>query len=260
MQNKITYLSLILILSICYFSCVETKYTSYLKNAADTVYVQNGTNRDISIQKNDILSISINSLNQEASAIFNTTNNQVFNTSNISGGNTQSSGYLVNTDGNIQLPIIGNIKAEGLTNKELKSDITKTIVEKKLLIDPVVSIRHLNFEVTVIGEVGKPTVINVPSEKISLLEALGLAGDITVYGKKDNVLLIREVDGKKRVKHINLNSPAFLTSPYYYLLPNDIVYVEPNKNKLASVGRGRQLMPAILSGLSVVIIVLDRII
>lgn len=260
MQKRIIHLSLILIHIILYFSCVETKYTSYLKNAADTLYVQNEKNKDISIQKNDILSISINSLNQEASAIFNTTNNHVINTSNLSGNNTQSSGYLVNTDGNIQLPLIGNIKAEGLTNKELKTEITKTIVDKKLLLDPVVSIRHLNFEVTVIGEVGRPTVITVPSEKISLLKALGLAGDITVYGKKDNVLLIREIDGKKRVKHINLNSPAFLSSPYYYLLPNDIVYVEPNKNKLASVGRGRQLMPAILSGLSVVIIVLDRII
>ena len=100
------------------------------------------------------------------------------------------------------------------------------ILEKKLLIDPIVNIRHLNFEVTVIGEVGRPTVITVPSEKISLLKALGLAGDITIYGRKDNVLLVRESEGKNTVKHIDLNSKDFLTSPYYYLQPNDIIYVE----------------------------------
>jgi polysaccharide export outer membrane protein len=118
----------------------------------------------------------------------------------------------------------------------------------------------LNFEVTVIGEVGNPSVITVPNEKISLLKALGLAGDITIYGRKDNVLLIREENGKKRVKHIDLNSKSFLSSPYYYLQPNDIVYVEANKNKVASVGRMTPYLPAILSGLSVIILVVDRVI
>jgi polysaccharide export outer membrane protein len=158
------------------------------------------------------------------------------------------------------LPILGNIQAAGLSKNQLKNNITQMVLDKKLLIDPIVNIRHLNFEVTVIGEVGHPTVINVPNEKISLLKALGLAGDITIYGKKDNVLVIRETQGNKKVKHVDLNSKDFLTSPYYYLLPNDVVYVEPNKDKVASVGRGRQLVPAILSGLSVVVIVLDRII
>jgi polysaccharide export outer membrane protein len=133
------------------------------------------------------------------------------------------------------------------------------ILDKKLLIDPIVNIRHLNFEVTVIGEVGKPSVITVPSEKISLLKALGLAGDITIYGKKDNVLVIRETGLYRKVKHVDLNSKNFLNSPYYYLLPNDVVYVEPNKDKVASVGRARQMLPALLSGLSVIVIVLDRI-
>ena len=117
-----------------------------------------------------------------------------------------------------------------------------------------VEIRFLNFEVTVIGEVAKPTVITVPSEKISLLKAIGLAGDLTIYGKRENVLLIREENGKKITRHIDLNSSNFFNSPYYYLEPNDVVYVQPNKAKVASAGRTQQLLPIILSGLSVVVV------
>ena len=241
-------------------SCVQTRYVSYLNNVSDTVYVKGQKANELSIQKNDILSINISSLNQDASDIFNSSGNQSTNGSSSMGSTLWGNGYLVNTDGNIELPMLGNFKAEGLSKNELKSGITQSIIEKKILVDPIVNIRYLNFEVTVIGEVGKPTVINVPNEKISLLKALGLAGDITIYGKKENVLLIRDIDGKKKVTHLNLNSPEFLNSPYYYLLPNDIVYVEPNKNKLASVGRGRQLLPSLLSGLSVILIVINRII
>jgi polysaccharide export outer membrane protein len=117
----------------------------------------------------------------------------------------------------------------------------------------------MNYEVTVIGEVGRPSVITVPNEQISILKALGLAGDITIYGKKENVLIVRDVNGKKTLKRIDLNASDLLNSPFYYLMPNDIIYVEPNKNKIASVSRGRQLLPALLSGLSVVVIVLDRV-
>lgn len=251
---------IIFISFISFTSCINTKATTYFNNVIDTTYLISENEKEIFIQKNDILSISITSLNSEASAIFNTTNNFVINASTATGLNAQSTGYLVNTDGNIQFPILGNIKADGLTKKQLKESITKTIIDKKLLVDPIVNIRHLNFEVTVIGEVGHPTVITVPNEKISLLKAVGLAGDITVYGKKENVLLIRESDGKKRVTHVDLNSSSFITSPYYYLLPNDIVYVEPNKNKLASVDRAHQLLPALIYGFAVVsVLIIDRI-
>jgi len=125
--------------------------------------------------------------------------------------------------------------------------------------DPIVTIRHLNYEVTVIGEVGKPMVINVPNEKITMLKALGIAGDITVFGKKDNILLIREVEGKRKVKRIDLNSKAFLNSNYYYLQPNDIVYVEANKNKILNQNRNQQLLPTILSGLSIIAIVVTNL-
>lgn len=223
-------------------------------------YSNNLDLQNIHIQKNDILSISITSLNQEASALFNTTNNFIINASTSSGSNTQATGYLVNNNGYIQLPILGYIQASGLTKEELKEKLTEILVNKQLLIDPIVNIRHINYEVTVIGEVGRPGVISVPNEKISFLKALGLAGDITIYGRKDNVLLIREIDGIKNIKYINLNSKDFLTSPYYYLYPNDIIYVASNKNKVASVGNSTRLLPVFLSGLSFFILLIDRVV
>jgi polysaccharide export outer membrane protein len=127
------------------------------------------------------------------------------------------------------------------------------------LVDPIVTVRHLNFKVTVLGEVGNPTMINVPSQKINILEALGLAGDITVYGKRNNVMVIREENGRKTFQRLNLNKSDIFNSPYYQLHSNDIVYVEPNKAKISGSSRITQLLPIILSGLSVSIFILDRI-
>jgi len=256
------YLNLFSLFCLVVFasSCVNTQKSTYFNNAVDANITPSDEDK-ISpvIQKNDILNITITSLNAEASAIFNISPNTSSSTVTTTTGQS-GSGYLVNSDGNIQLPILGYIQVAGLTSKQVKDQITNTLVEKKLLVDPIVNIRHLNYEVTVIGEVGKPTVINVPSEKISLLKALGLAGDITLYGKKDNVLLIREISGKRTVKRIDLNSADFLTSPYYYLQPNDVVYVEANKNKIANASTFKQTIPIILSGISIILIALDRII
>jgi polysaccharide export outer membrane protein len=252
----------ILILMIVNFSSCTTsqKTTTYFSETADTtIMLSKSEVPEPIIQKNDILSIYISSLNPEASAVFNAPNILATSTS-TSTGSTSAGGYLVNSDGNLQLPILGTIKAAGITKKQLKADITNMIVDKKLLIDPIVTIRHLNFEVTIVGEVGKPMVINVPNEKISMLKALGIAGDITVYGKKENVLLVREVEGKRKVQRIDLNSKSFLSSPYYYLEPNDIVYVEANKWKVINANRNQQLWPSIIGGLSIIAVVLTAFI
>lgn len=241
-------------------SCYDTKKITYFNDINETVLLSNNEdNAAHVIQKNDQLSIHITSLNEDASKIYNTTNTFVSSTSTASGSRSESFGYLVNIDGNIQMPMLGNVKAEGLTKNQLREYITKILTDKKLLIEPLVDIRFLNYEVTVIGEVGHPTIITVPNEKISLIKALGVAGDISAYGRKDNVMLIRESEGKKIVKRINLNSGTFLQSPYYYLQPNDVVYVEANKNKQASVSKNRMLLPSILSGISVLVIILDRV-
>ena len=237
-------------------SCVNTKKATYFYNVQDTTFVQRGGDIQAPIRENDILGITISSLNAEASSIFNQPTNNARSTT-VAGTYTEPGGFLVNSDGNIQLPVLGYVKAAGLTKKELKDNITNLILSKKLLIDPLVEIRFLNYEVTVLGEVAKPTVITVPSEKISLLKAIGLAGDLTIYGRRDNVLLVREENGKTKTRHIDLNSPDFFSSPYYYLQPNDVVYVEPNSAKVATGTRSQQLLPILLSGLSVLLIAIE---
>lgn len=240
-------------------SCANTKKIVYFNNVKDATFPATTVERASLIESNDILNITISSLNAEASVPFNLQNSNISRSSTVTGGNTESGGYLVNDDGTVDLPILGAIKAAGLTKEQLKDNISNLILSKKLLIDPIVDIRFLNYEVTVLGEVARPTVITVPSEKISMLKALGLAGDLTIYGKRNNVLLIREDNGKKITRHIDLTSSDFFNSPYYYLQPNDVIYVQPNASKAATASRSQQFLPIIFSALSVVAIVLDRI-
>jgi polysaccharide export outer membrane protein len=261
-MNRInnTLLSILLLFfTLSNISCVNTRKSVYFVDQADATLVTSSSVPETIIQKNDLLGISVSSLNPNASAIFNTPNITYATSSSASGLPLQSSGFLVNPDGTIQFPILGNIAAAGLSPNQLREQIVKSLLDKKLLVDPIVSVRYLNFKVTVLGEVAHPTVINVPNEKISLLEALGFAGDITVYGKRDNILVIREEDRKKTIKRLNLNSSEIFNSPYYYLKSNDIVYVEPNKAKVGSSTRTTQLLPILLSGLSFATIIIDRL-
>jgi polysaccharide export outer membrane protein len=240
-------------LSVVFTSCVSTKEATYFNHLGDTSLINSAIISEPAIQINDILNISVSSMNPEASSIFNTPNEG-------NGDETGLSGYLVDEEGNIQFPVLKSIKAAGLTKQQLRTYITKSLLDKKLLVDPIVSIRFQNFRVTVLGEVARPTVVSVPSEKISLLEALGFAGDLTIYAKRDNVLVIREENGKKIIKRINLNTNELFGSPYYYLKTNDIVYVEPNKAKIASASRTQVWLPVVMSGVTLGIIVIDRLV
>ena len=252
-------LALVAVTCVLIHSCTPSK-TGYLENIPDATFQGSTDGGEVIITKNDILSISISSLNAEASAMFNKDDNVSLATNTTqSSGRGQGAGYLVDRDGFITLPILGNVKADGLTRKQLGEKIRNLILEKKLLVEPIVDIRYLNYEVTVVGEVGRPTVISVPNEKISLIKALGLAGDMTIYGKRDNILLIREENGAKITRHIDINSSNFISSPYYYLQPNDVIYVEPNKAKAVSGSLSRQLLPSVLSGLSLLVLILTRL-
>ena len=243
-------------------SCADTKSVTYFQDLGEGVIPSSVLNLEPIIQKSDILSITVTSPNPEATVMFNAPNMMALNSNTQAGpGNiAPSSGYLVNQDGYIEFPSLGSIQAAGMTKQKLKDQITKQLIDGKLLVDPIVTIRYLNFRVTVIGEVARPTVVTVPNEKISILEALGLAGDLTIYAKRDNVLLIREEKGSKLIKRINLNSSEIFSSPYYYLKSNDVVYIEPNRTKVASASRTQQLLPTILSGLSFIAIILTRVI
>ena len=229
-------------------SCVDTRKTTYF-NEAENERLKSPEETPPIIHKNDILDISVSSLNADASKIFNAPIQA--DRANVSGevSTSKESGYLVNEEGSFNFPILGKVKAAGLTQQGLSEFLSQSLLAKKLLVDPIVTVRILNFHITVLGEVGHPSVINVPNERISILEALGFAGDITIYGKRDNVLLIREENGEKIVQRIDLSSKDIFTSPLYYLKSSDVIYVESDKNKIRSVSNGRQLLPVILSGL-----------
>jgi polysaccharide export outer membrane protein len=230
-------------------SCGDTKKTTYF-NGLESTQILAPEAAVPTIHKNDLLSISVSSNNADASKLFNEPNFSSTVTSTTTGSTQQMVGYLVTDDGTFKFPELGNIKAEGLTIKQLSDSITKQIKEKELLIEPIVTVRFLNFRVTVLGEVGKPTVVTIPNERMSILEALGLAGDITIYGRKDNVLLIREDKNGKQIVRINLNSKEILNSPYYYLQSNDVIYVEASSEKVASVSKARVMLPVYFAALS----------
>jgi polysaccharide export outer membrane protein len=247
---------LLLLLCVSCFSCVDVKKSVYFAGQGDASLPDNVAIPETVIANHDLLSISVSSLNPQASAVFNTPNiSYASSTSFTTGSSVQSSGYLVDQEGNIQFPILGEIRAAGLSENQLRLNIVKDLEDKKLLLDPIVSVRQLNFKVTVLGEVAHPTVVNVPTEKITLLEALGLAGDITVYGQKDDVMVIREEAGHRTIKRLNLNNSDIFASPYYYLRSNDIVYVEANKAKVSGSGRSAQVVPIVLSALSFIAII-----
>lgn len=259
MSTKQTLL-LVCVLAIAGASCVNTKSATYFNGLSSQEILYEAQSLEPVIQKNDILSIVVSSLNAEASQQFN-----LYAVSSSPGGVnsgtiTQTAGFLVDQDGNIDFPMLGTIKAAGLTKKQLKNEILKGITQKNLLFDPVISIRYLNYKVTVLGEVARPAVINVPGEKISLLEAIGLAGDLTTFAKRDNVLLIREAtEGKRTTERINLNDTTILSSPNFFLRSNDVVYVASNKSKVAGSSTAKQWLPAVLAGMSFIAVIVQGI-
>jgi polysaccharide export outer membrane protein len=240
-------------------SCANTKKIAYFNDIKDSARIASKEGLEPVIQKKDILSIMVSSLSNEATIIFNTPNLPITPSASVTPNMPQTAGYLVGEDGTIKFPILGNIIAAGLTQKQLENNITKLLIDKKLLFDPIVSSRFLNFRITVLGEVNHPGVVMVPSEQISILEAIGQAGDLTIYGVRDNVILIRQEGPDKLVKRLNLNSSKLLQSPYFFLKSNDVIYVEPSKAKVASTDFTRQLLPIIFSGISVVVIVLNSL-
>jgi polysaccharide biosynthesis/export protein len=240
-------------------SCTSTKkmiYFNDLENVKQaTVLSSQQDNEQRIIKLYEVLSIHITSPTPDENAykLFNVPNDFKI------GRDEGVAGYQVDSEGFIVLPLIGQVKAAGLSRQQLKQNILKEIDDKRLLLDAMVDVRFSSYEVTVLGEVAKPAVISVGKEKITLLKALGSAGDITPFGRRDNVMVIREVDGKKNVTRLNLNSSTFLQSPYYYLQPNDVVYVETTSNRAASVDKTRLILPPILSAISVIVLVIDRI-
>ena len=215
------------------------------------------------------MSISINTLDLQSTSAVNMPTSMAASESSaassaaaVLGGSSlilpSSSTYRVNNKGEIEIPLIGKIKAEGLTTSTLKDTIQLRINQFYKM--PTVDVRYANFKVTVLGEVFKPGTYTVPNEKVTILDALGLSGDLTIFGKRENVLLIRDSSDKKVMVRMNLNSNNIISSPYYYLKQNDIVYVEPRNEKIAILDAVQTKYIGIASAvLSLLVILATRI-
>jgi len=221
---KFTRLFILLALPLYFLSCKPVqKIPNYLENITDTTGKGDVKTPDLKIQKNDLLSIQIISLSL-APDKSDVPYNQPAVGRTTEGG---ASGYLVDNNGDIIHHRLGAIHAEGLTKTELAAEIIKRLtMPVELLKDPTVIIRINNFKVTVLGQVGREGVLNVPGERLTILEAIGLAGGITEYGKKNNLKVHREADGKRETGSIDLTSKEVFESPYYYLRQNDVLIVE----------------------------------
>lgn len=247
----------VLSLVILTVSCASPEKARYFNKLGDETFPRQELVSAHVIRKADILSINVSSINIEENQIFNAPNVAVV-PGLVNENPTHGAGYLVDNDGMISFPMIGNVKVEGLNKKQVSELIRDKLISAKLMLDPIIAVRILNFRVTVLGEVASPKIINVPNEKITLMEALGMAGDMTLYAKRDNVLLIREEGDEKITRRLNLNNKELLESPYYYLRANDVIYVESNSVKLQNTSRLNQLLPTVLSGLAFLAIIIDR--
>ncbi|MET3112934.1 polysaccharide export outer membrane protein [Pedobacter sp. CG_S7] len=251
-----------LLITLLFLSSCGVRYKSvpYFQDLRDSSLVQENIDnyKPLNIQKDDILAITVASLNAEASAIFN-----MGNTTSIPGGGAAGSptltanGFMVDQNGAIQLPLIGSIKVAGLTTLAARE-----LIESKLITylkEPVVSLRLINFKVSVLGDVAKPGVYPVQNERVSVTEALSMAGDLTITAVRNNVLLVRENEGKRQYIRLDLHKKEVFNSPYYYLQNNDVLYVQPSNAKYASVDSSYRNVSIILSALSVIALIITRL-
>ena len=207
---------------IIFSSCRSQKPLGYVEDFTDTSGKVHVKFPEPVIQKGDQLSIVVYSDAIDAGAT-----DAMYNLANTGSENASTQGFLVDMEGNIQYPRIGKIKADGLTKAQLSEEIRKKLTGP--LQNPSVLVHLLNFKITILGQVSRPGPITIPTEKITILEAIGLAGDINDYGKKEEVVILRPTDSTVEHGTINLSSKDLFGSPYYFLRQNDVVLVNPNK-------------------------------
>ena len=212
-------------------SCTSQKKMAYVREitaaSADSINAKFTAQREAHIVCGDALTITVNAMDIEAVEVFNL---PIYNPGQVGSDRLYSTYmlqyYMVDKEGNINFPVLGKIHAEGLTVSELTELLTKEI--SKSVNDPIVNVHFANFQITVLGEVTRPGRYTVTGERVTILDALGYAGDMTPYGKRENILVAREVNGKMQFERLNINNGSIFTSPFFYLQQNDVVYVEPN--------------------------------
>lgn len=250
-KNTIGALIIIVILSSCGSYKNIPYYQDLNRNTETSTNVDNYV--PLTIQPGDILGINVNSKNPESSSLFNY---------RVTGNNTDNApdnpitGFLVDEKGQVSLPLVGDIKVQGLTTSQLRVKLKDAMVAYYK--EPVVSIRIINFKIAVSGDVQRPGIYTIQNERVTITQALTLAGDLNITAIR-NIVLIREQDGKRNFIPLDLTSKKIFESPYFYLKNNDEIYVQPDRTKYATVDRGYRTATLVLSGLSIIAIVLSNI-
>jgi polysaccharide export outer membrane protein len=234
-------------------SCVSSKKIVYLQDKLPENSIENIAKYEIKIQPGDLLYINISAIDTKATLPFN-----LYESGGVTSGSSKPLLYLVNVDGEINFPVVGVLKVAGLTTKQISNMLTEKLTS--YLKNPIVNIRLKNFKVTILGEVKNPGTYIVDNEKISVLEAIGLAGDLKIQAKRSKITLVREQQGKRTLATFDLTSEALFNSPYFYLAQNDVIYVKPNKSKINSsaVGPNTSILISSVSTLISLIAILTR--
>ncbi len=240
-------------------SCASQREVVYFQGIPDHYEVVRNESYEIRIQPDDLISIMVNSRDPKLAQMFNLPLVSYQVNDNVTGQN-RVLGYLVNKEGEINFPQLGTLVVEGLTRDELTKYISNQLIDKGYVTDAVVTVQFLNFQVSVMGEVNQPGSFSVETDRITILDAISKAGDLTIYGMRDRVKIIRDVNGKTIVSTVDLRGDEILTSPYYYLRQNDIIYVEPNNvkagqreiNSNRTIGTFATIVSVVLSALSLI--------
>ncbi len=234
--------------------CSTSAEIAYVKDAPRDTLSEITGEFTKGIQANDLLSIYVESESPEVTLQFNQETNKIAyaNGTVINPGSTAVTGYLVNRDGDITFPVLGKIHVLGLTHDQLAKELENRLVSDGHILDASVTVKLMNFKVSVLGDVMKPGMIQASGERLTIFEALSMVGDMTIYGQRTNVTVIREENGQRVIGEIDLTAADVFESPYYYLHQNDVIYVEPNLKKKKSAQRDPMLMTYISSAVSIV--------
>lgn len=221
----------LLFFGILFFSCASRKDVVYYQDIDSMASQEKSNSYEIKIQPDDLLSITVSAEDPEVAIPFN-----MGSTSGTSGTSQTIQLYLVDSNGTIDFPILGNLKVSGLTRSEMLKMLQDRITV--YIKNAIINLRITNFKVSVQGEVNAPGTYPVASDRVTLIEALSKAGDLTIFGKRNNILIIREIDGVKSFNRVDITKSDFINSPFYYLAQNDVIYVEPNKSKISASAVG----------------------
>jgi polysaccharide biosynthesis/export protein len=232
MQLLFTRILQVFLCLVLFTSCVTRKNISYFQGLEKVQKLN--TDNNLTIKPDDVLTIRVSAPEQEAALPFNLTKSVGGMSGGAAAANVELETYLVSDEGTIQFPVLGTVKVAGYTNNELSLKLKEKLTA--YVQDPIVNVRILNFQISVLGEVSAPGTFQIEDDHISLPKALGLAGDIPLSGKRTNVLIMREQGGEVVHEYLDLTNPEIIQSPFYQLQQNDVVYVEPSGPKRQTAG------------------------